>query len=680
MKFVWRQSEFAFFGALTTVGALFILYLFLEEKNETRIALLLLFAVLLLSCQGSPNEVSQPKPNDVVENNEKPDDIGQEHVSSAEISFVLDRDIYIFKNDFPELYTASIRDINNTISYVQNWKFSDVLNTTNFTNIQWSVSQSTNNAKLVLFQGKCTTVQYNADVMLEFYIQNGAKVPLVWGAKIVTDKETSRVSAQDFLDQGMYWDEAVVMADTTLSCLMLLMSEDAMQSAALYYETLADEFMQNKDYDNAIVYYEKANVVGEKLFAAYYAKAEEFLALDDLNNACTYFSRAGNYKDSFVRLLEVYYKLGQKNEKDNDYIAAIYNYSMAGDYSDARAKYKHCNYKQGELYMNNKQYLDAVICFESAANYVGAAEKYQEACYLYADQQLLIGSTETAAIYFSKIQDYKDAAVRIVRYHYEKGTDYFSSKEYIIAAEHFVLAETYSDACTMVSECYYCYGKQQFELNYISVAIEYLSKCRGYKDTDDILLGYYYGEAQKAYALLLTAYSGKGNSSVRDAYEDAIDILVLCEGYEDSTTLIKIVEKTYYVWQEMQFQSNYAATLYNMIVSCSGSIISIEKSGFLGGYDNLSLTYNLSNNTFSAELTNVLGRTFRDERVICALITLFTDIKDVTDLKNQLSKQNSWIASNEGESFSIKYGGYNIVIQTMKAGYGHVDCIIKVEK
>ena len=117
-----------------------------------------------------------------------------------------------------------------------------------------------------------------------------------------------------------------------------------------------------------------------------------------------------------------------------------------------------------------------------------------------------------------------------------------------------------------------------------------------------------------------------------------------------------------------------------MIVSCSGSIISIEKSGFLGGYDNLSLTYNLSNNTFSAELTNVLGRTFRDERVICALITLFTDIKDVTDLKNQLSKQNSWIASNEGESFSIKYGGYNIVIQTMKAGYGHVDCIIKVEK
>ena len=51
IEFVWRQLEFAFFGALTSVGALFI---FTERKEEKQmkkaIVILLAFCLCLVLC------------------------------------------------------------------------------------------------------------------------------------------------------------------------------------------------------------------------------------------------------------------------------------------------------------------------------------------------------------------------------------------------------------------------------------------------------------------------------------------------------------------------------------------------------------------------------------------------------------------------------------------------------
>jgi len=528
---------------------------------------------------------------------------------------------------------------------------------------------------------------------------------------------------------------------------------------AAYFESLADKYAESKDFDNAIIYYTQAQVGGDKLNAAYYGKAEQCLKNDDLDTAGLYFGYAGDYKDSAIRVLEVFYTAGQKHEKNKDYNSAIYSYSMAGDYSDAKEKYKECNFKQGEINISNKQYLEAANCFEAAADYKGASKKYKEACYLYAEEKLLLDDTSTAATYFRKAGDYKDASEKMQKYYYQKGIDYlaskqylnaaeafgqilaysdastkykeanylygvqlleqgnvessreyfynasgysdadtriqryyyeggetlFTSKEYLSAVEKYKLAGNYSDAQTKIKECYYQYGNKQLSLNYISEATKYLSMCRGYKDTDDILLGYYYGEATKAVKVLMDAFPANTfTATVDNAYKDAKNKLVLCEGYKDSANLLEIVEKLYFVWTEMQFESNFEASLYQMTASYSGTNISITKSNFMSGTSCLlSMTHNISNNTFSADITHMFNRSAREydvRKVISAMLILFTDIKDTTDFDTKFSNASNWTASGENESFSMSYGGYHISVKSQPEDYGYIDCKIVVSK
>ena len=584
-------------------------------------------------------------------------------------------------------------------------------------------------------------------------------------ANVMSFSSFSPTSTPAFYNDGFVYDCAYGFSGVDMA--VTIASEDSYKSGLYwspnneeaYYENLADEYAENKDFDNAIIYYEQAQIGGDKLNAAYYGKAEQSFADGDLDTAGLYFGYAGNYKDAAVRVLEVFYSAGQKHEKNKDYNSAIYSYSMAGDYSDAKAKYRECNFKQGELDLSNKQYLEAATCFEAAADYSGANEKHKESCYLYAEQQLLIGSTDTAATYFKKAGDYKDAATRMQKYYYDKGTEHLASKEYLEAADAFKqimdysdasdkykeanylygekmleqgnvesaktyfynasgysdadtrvqryyyeagetllksgeylsavdkysLAGNYSDAPTKILECYYQYGNKELSLNYITEATTYLSKCRGYKDTDDILLGYYYGEATKAVKVLMDAFPAKTfTATVDNAYKDAKNKLVLCEGYKDSSTLLTIVEKLYYVWTEMQFESNWEASLYEMTASYSGDVISITKSNFMSGTScTLSMTHNVKNNTFSADIThmfNLSAREYDVRKVVSAMLVLFTDIENTTDFDTKFSNKSNWTISGDNESFTMSYGGYNISVQTKPEAYGYIDCSITVTK
>lgn len=546
------------------------------------------------------------------------------------------------------------------------------------------------------------------------------------------------ITSSDSYDKGLYWTPI---------------------NQKSYYEKLADQYIEKSDFDNAIAYYEKALIQGDKLYSAYYGKAEQSLENGELDTAGAYFGLAGNYKDSAVRVLEVYYSAGKKHEGNNDFISAINSYSMAGDYSDAKAKYKECNFKQGEKYLTDKQYREASDCFEKASDYVGAIEKFKESCYLYAEQQLLIGDLNTASSYFSKAADYEDASTRMLQYYYEHGKDSLTSKkyleaidffkncigyldsnekykeanylygeellksnsvesakkyfydatgykdadtriqryyyeggtvllnngDYLNAAEKFVLANTYSDAKSMEKECYYQYAKKQIQLNYITIATEYFTKCRGYKDTDDILLGYYYSEASKSVTVLINKFSADTFTwEVDEAYTDAKEKLILCEGYQDSNELLGMINKLYYAWGEMDDASNYEASLYDMKVIYSGNIVTITKENFMSGTScSLSMTYNIQTNTFSADIThlfNLSAREYDVRNVISAMIILFTDIEDTTDLDTAISNKNNWTINGEKESFNMSYGGYSISIKTQPESYGYIDCEITVSK
>ncbi|MBR5309430.1 MAG: tetratricopeptide repeat protein [Clostridia bacterium] len=604
----------------------------------------------------------------------------------SEANYILNRDIYIFKRDFPQVYSGTINDINKTTAYVMDWKFSDILNESNFKNIKWDVSIPKTGAKTITFNGVAKNTQDNdTKITIEFYLQDGSETPLAWILYTDSQNSTSEITLQDFINRGINSDEALICTDATISMMAALFSNEAMQPVTVYYESLADDYMKNNDYENAIIYYKKAEIFGDKLSAAYYEKAEQNLAGGNLNAAAQCFGYAGNYKDSNIRVLEVYYITGKKYEQNNDYISAINSYQMAGNYSDAHQKYKECNFKQGEKYANNKQYIEALSCFESAADYGNSREKYKELCYLYAEQQLLVGALDSASYYFTKAGDYKDADTRIQRYYYENGIELFNTNNYLSAAEKFILAKNYADTKTMELECYYQYGKQQFSLNYISNAIAYLSKCRGYKDTDEILLSHYYNEALKSFDIFI-AYFSKFDFTwkVDNAYKDAVNKLTLCEGYNNSTTLLKIVNKTYYVWNEMQFESKFNASLYRMNVSYSENQIIIDCNDFTqNSKGDLNLIYDLNNDTFNATITGAFsgaGRSYDVTKVICAMLKLFTTITDTKDIGEQLNTTSNWLITENNESFSNSYGGYNISINITESRKNNFDYKITATK
>ncbi|MHB1154017.1 MAG: zinc-ribbon domain-containing protein [Eubacteriales bacterium] len=353
-------------------------------------------------------------------------------------------------------------------------------------------------------------------------------------------------STPTFYDSGYVYDCGYGFSDVDMA--VTIANEDSYDSGLYwspnneetYYVNLADQYAENKDYDNAIIYYEYTQISGDKLNTAYYGKAEQSFAEGDFDTASLYFDYAGNYKDSAVRVLEVFYSAGQKHEENKDYNSAIYSYSMAGDYSDAKAKYKECNFKQGELDISNKQYFESATCFENAADYEGASEKYKEACYLYAEQELLTGSTEPASTYFMKAGDYKDAATRMKKYYYDKGTGYLESKDYLKATDSFKQVMDYSDASVKYKEAWYLYAGQELLKGSTEPASTYFKKAGDYKDAATRMQKYYYDKG--------TGYlASKDYLKATDSFKQVMD-------YSDAS--VKYKEANYLYGEELLSQGN----------------------------------------------------------------------------------------------------------------------------
>lgn len=596
-----------------------------------------------------------------------------------------------------------------------------------------------------------------------------------------------------------------------------------------YYEKIGDQYFEQKNYDAAIRYYEKAGLSSDKTNEVYYCKAEDCLAAGDYEAAGQYFGYAKGYKDAEVRVLEVYYQAGEKREEEGDYISAIRNYEMAGNHSDAKSRLKKVIYEQGKVYCDNKQYVEAIDCFKAAAdyenakekykemnylqgeqllaldkpeeartffkqagdykdastrlaqyfyesgcdflakadyekainafksagNYEDAKEKYKEANYLYGEQLLLLDKAEEARLYFNQAGDYKDASTRLAQYFYERGCEFLATEdyakavnefkasgnyedakekykesnylygeellekgqiesastcfknasgysdadtrmqrffyekgtealekgEYLSAEAYFIKADTYQDAATMVLECYYLYGKQQLELNYVSNATKYLSKCRGYKDTDDILLGYYYTEATKAVkAFTKMVHEWSFIHEVNDAYEKAQNKLLLCEGYKDSVSVLKAIEKIYYLWDDFSDESNYAASFGNMTVEDIGETVTITQEGFTQWGGSLTLVFDVEAKTFHAEIKDLYWRRNTIKDVMCALVRTLTEVKKTEDLSVMFEDDTQWISTDEKDEFYVQYGGYLItVIEEATEGW-YVDCTISATK
>ena len=266
--------------------------------------------------------------------------------------------------------------------------------------------------------------------------------------------------------------------------------------------------------------------------------------------------------------------------------------------------------------------------------------------------------------------------------YYKLGKDSHSSKQYLEAVEHFKKAGDYSDSSTMILDCYYQYGKSQMDLQYTSEGTKYLSMCRGYKDTDEILLSFYYSQATVAYNTLIQDFDTYGDHS--SAYQDAKQKLLLCEGYKDSTTMMRVAESVYTACKEMDSVSGWEASLNGMTVSANGNNVSITKEAFMGGGGgDMVLSTNVAQKTFSATISHIFApnmRNYSEIKVIEALLLLFTDINNTADLTAKLQSESNWTINETTETFSTSYGGYSVSIQVSEADWGYVDCKIKAEK
>ncbi len=166
-----------------------------------------------------------------------------------EVKFVLDRDIFVLKNDFPELYKGAINDIDLIVAYKENWKFCNVLNEKNFKQIDWNVTSPMDGAKIVTFTGIPRITEIDTIAAIEFYVQEGAKIPLAWSMTTKNSKGTSEVTVQSYLDQGLDFDTALVSADATISSMVAFMAEDATGTSE-QYETKTDAGIDNSNKNN----------------------------------------------------------------------------------------------------------------------------------------------------------------------------------------------------------------------------------------------------------------------------------------------------------------------------------------------------------------------------------------------------------------------------------------------
>ena len=141
---------------------------------------------------------------------------------SEHVKLVLDRDIFVLKNDFPDIYTAALNGIDTSDAYIYNWKLNRILNEECFENIQWDVAESEGGGSLVSFRGdykdKDKTVYY-----IQFHVSDDS-MPLALSLYTYSDKDQSELSVNMFKDMESSY--AIIYTDVAISCMLSLLTND----------------------------------------------------------------------------------------------------------------------------------------------------------------------------------------------------------------------------------------------------------------------------------------------------------------------------------------------------------------------------------------------------------------------------------------------------------------------
>ena len=185
-----------------------------------------LFAVFLLN---RDNNVSDYIPGEMDEIEQRTTTQEANDKLPEEVEFILNREVYAFK-DTPYLYSTVINDMETHVSYTQNWSFREILNDNNFKNIKWTTQTINSDDKTVFFTGNSVIGSYDCSV--QFYVQNGAEIPIALEMKINKGEVSTELSPLKFVEQGNSEEfESALIANDASICIMLVLLADISEEA-----------------------------------------------------------------------------------------------------------------------------------------------------------------------------------------------------------------------------------------------------------------------------------------------------------------------------------------------------------------------------------------------------------------------------------------------------------------
>lgn len=243
------------------------------KKYLVLISCIICITIVLCSCGVNEDETKNDtnpnfNSNSTTESNQY---LEKEEVDSEYVNLVLNREIFILKDDLPEWYNTTIKDFDKCKAYTNNWKFKEVINEDNYTDISWEKKMEKGGLISLNFKGTNILGEKKPTVEIQFIIQEDGKSFFASTLNIIDDEKTlTSISMDDFLgNQNEYPGEeyisiAMAATDAAIGEMLVLMSDGG--TDVDYTEGYSSI---NELYDKKITEYKDALTMGIDKFYTY---------------------------------------------------------------------------------------------------------------------------------------------------------------------------------------------------------------------------------------------------------------------------------------------------------------------------------------------------------------------------------------------------------------------------
>ncbi len=332
----------------------------------------------------------------------------------------------------------------------------------------------------LLEQGK-TAEAYEAFESISDYSDSGEIV-----AKMDSDYQT----AIEHIEKGERFEAETILVSITGW-------RDVDDRLETLREEIADQAMEESDFNTAVAYYNKLNnrteTTEEKLAKATqgknYQEAVAALESSDLETAYTMFIAAGDYEDAADQAgkLDAYQK-AKAAMAEGKYQEARKEYIQLGSYLDSAKNLETCNaalYQEAASSKENGDFAKAYKLFELISGYSDSAEMVQQMKddYTTADELLKNGKYDEANSAFIALYNYSDSETKAQESLYQKAEALKASGLFDDAVVVYTNLGKYKDSGEKINICLYSKAESLLENKDVDGSIAIFESIPDYSDS-----------------------------------------------------------------------------------------------------------------------------------------------------------------------------------------------------